>query len=79
MRIWRAFAVNEPKNRPEERLAIALEMALEKGYRTECVIVADLTAAETKTPTGVTLVGSAILQWWEYRFELHQQRSRMCS
>ena len=67
---WHAFGVHEPENRPNERLAIALDMAREQGLATDRVIVGEATAAETKPPAGVTLVGSEIVRWYEYRFKV---------
>ena len=68
--IWRAFAVYEPKNRPAERLKIALEMAREQGLPTERVVVSPATAEGTTAPAGVALVASGLVRRWEYRFEL---------
>jgi hypothetical protein len=71
---WRMFEVFEPKNRPAERLEIAVEMARERGLATDRVLVAQATADETTAPAGMELVVSPLVHRWEYRFELGGRR-----
>ncbi|MGH2615669.1 MAG: hypothetical protein ACRDJC_10555 [Thermomicrobiales bacterium] len=64
---WWACAVIEPKNKPEVRLATALELARMAGVATDTVFVS-ATAVETRAPAGVTLVADEHVPANQFRF-----------
>jgi hypothetical protein len=64
-----ACAVPAPKQRPECRLATAIELAGQRGIRAKRIHVNEATAAETKAPAGVTLVPSPHVPRDQFRFE----------
>ncbi len=65
---WWACSVPETKNRPDQRLATALELARGRGMATETVYVGPAAAVETRAPAGVTLVADEHVPANQFRF-----------
>ena len=66
--LW-SCAVHAPKLSPERRLAVALEMALERGLPIARVHVNAAIAAGTTPPDGTELVASRFIPRDHFRFE----------